>query len=185
MWDGSTSEDDLKYLKCLVDANSGEYVYLGDKNYEIKELSSKKDCLLCDEMLTKLIREESKYNKNIDIKFEVDNYYYRAIDNEKNIILLGYFYQRELVGFLCIKIINDNETKKEFALFDALYVEKEHRNMYIATKLLRRGITVVKDRDIHLIKVNVFFENKKAYYLYRKVGFEEYKVELRIDEEKL
>jgi len=183
LWDGYTTKEDLEYLKCLVDATSGEYIYLGKTNYEIKELSTKEECILCDEMLTELIQDEGKYNKDIDSDFKVDNYYYRALNNEKNIILLGYFYKKKLIGYLCIKIIKDKETKKSYALFDALYVLKKYRRMYAATKLLRRGITIVKDKNIHTMKINVFYENSIALHLYKKVDFEEYKVELRMEEE--
>ena len=62
-------------------------------------------------------------------------------------------------------------------LIDGLYVEEEYRKNGIATKLIENALTIVKDVDF--IDINVMAHNKDAINLYKKFGFNEFKISLR------
>ena len=90
---------------------------------------------ICDDLLTKLIQDERKYNNSIDKDFVVKNYFQNVIKNENN-ILLCYEEDAMIKGYIFLKSIEDNNRKGY--LIDGLYVIERDRNKGIATKLIAR-----------------------------------------------
>ena len=128
----------------------------------------------CDILLTKLIQDERQYDNSIDKDFVVNNYFKNTIKNKDN-ILLCYEEDNIIKGYIYLKpVINDN-TKGY--LIDGLYVDAKYRNNGIATKLIDNALTIIKNVDF--IDINVMSQNINAINLYKKFGFNEFKISLR------
>ena len=132
---------------------------------------------VCDSLLTKLIQDERQYNKFIDEKFVVKDYFKNVIKNIDN-ILLCYEEDNLVVGYVFLKHVICDDVKGY--LIDGLFVEKEYRNRGIATKLLKESLNIVKDKDICFFDVGAMAENKTSLNLYKSLGFKEFKINLRI-----
>ena len=129
---------------------------------------------ICDMLLTKLIQDERQYDNSIDKDFVVNNYFKNTIKNKDN-ILLCYEEDNIIKGYIYLKpVINDN-TKGY--LIDGLYVDAKYRNNGIATKLIDNALTIIKNVDF--IDINVMSQNINAINLYKKFGFNEFKISLR------
>lgn len=132
---------------------------------------------VCDGLLTKLIQDERQYNKFIDEKFIVKDYFKNVIKDDNN-ILLCYEEDNLVVGYVFLKQVVCDDVKGY--LIDGLFVEKEYRNRGIATKLLKESLNIVKDKDICFVDVGAMAENKTSLNLYKSLGFKEFKINLRI-----
>lgn len=142
----------------------------------IKQVFDEIDANYCDKLLTKLIREESLYDNVIFTQFLVEDYFKNEIKNKNNILLV-YEEDEIIVGYVYLKQVKDEE--KCGYLVDGLYVEEEYRNRKIATKLLEYSLNILSDKKIDFVDINVLVKNKIAKYLYNKVGFEDYKIQMR------
>ena len=128
----------------------------------------------CDMLLTKLIQDEIQYDNSIDKDFVVNNYFKNTIKNENN-ILLCYEEDNIIKGYIYLKPVN-NDNQNGY-LIDGLYVDIAYRNNGIATKLIDNALTIIKDVDF--IDINVMSQNIDAINLYKKFGFNEFKISLR------
>ena len=128
----------------------------------------------CDMLLTKLIQDEIQYDNSIDKDFVVNNYFKNTIKNENN-ILLCYEEDNIIKGYIYLKPVNDDN--QNGYLIDGLYVDIAYRNNGIATKLIDNALTIIKDVDF--IDINVMSQNIDAINLYKKFGFNEFKISLR------
>jgi len=128
----------------------------------------------CDMLLTKLIQDERQYDNSIDKDFVVNNYFKNTIKNENN-ILLCYEEDNIIKGYIYLKPVN-NDNQNGY-LIDGLYVDITYRNNGIATKLIDNALTIIKDVDF--IDINVMSQNIDAINLYKKFGFNEFKISLR------
>ncbi len=130
----------------------------------------------CDKLLTKLIQDERQYDENIDSNFVVNDFYRNVIKDDRN-YLLCYIENDVIVGYIYVKYIKTDEEEK-YSL-DALYVEENNRRQGIASKLIQEALNTIKSTDINCVEVNALFDNKKAINLYKKYGFNEFKVIFR------
>ena len=129
---------------------------------------------ICDNLLTKLIQDERQYDNSIDKDFIVIDYFKNVIENKNN-ILLCYEEDNIIKGYIYLKqVVND---KAKSYLIDGLYVEEKYRNNGIATKLIENALTIIKDVDF--IDINVMANNLDAINLYKKFGFNEFRISLR------
>ena len=142
----------------------------------IKQVFDEEEANYCDKLLTKLIREESLYDNVIFIDFIVNDYFKNEIKNKNNILLI-YEENGTIEGYIYLKAIKDEE--QIGYLIDGLYVEEEYRNQKIATKLLEYSLSILSEKKISFIDINVLSKNTIAKKLYKKIGFEEYKIQMR------
>lgn len=133
---------------------------------------------ICDDLLTKLIQDERKYNNFIDKHFVVKNYFQIVIKNENN-ILLCYEEDAMIKGYIFLKSIEDNNRKGY--LIDGLYVIERDRNKGIATKLIESALNVIKDKNVYFVDINVMANNSVAINLYKSFGFNEFEITFRKD----
>lgn len=138
----------------------------------IERIMDENDSKKCDELLTKLINDETKYDDKLDKNIIINNYFCNIIKNDLN-ILLGYKINNEIVAYLFLKKIDNGY------LIDGLYVEEEYRNKRIATSLIEEALKILKSKSISNIEINVMFKNKTALKLYKKLGFTELRINLR------
>ncbi len=133
---------------------------------------------VCDNLLTKLIQDERKYDSSIDKNFIVKDYFKNVIKNKDN-ILLCCEEDKIIKGYIYLKSIIANN-KKGF-LIDGLYVDENYRNNGIATNLMETALSIIKNTDVEFININVLAHNKNAINLYKKFGFSEFKINLKKD----
>ena len=139
----------------------------------IKEVKNVEDANKCDELLTKLILYERKYNDLIDNNIVIKNHFSKMLDDE-DAILLAYYLDKLIVGYILIRKINEN-----LCLLDGLYVLEEYRNQKIASSLLNEAIDRCKKLNVKYIDINVIEKNELAKRIYKKLDFTEYEVKLR------
>ncbi len=138
-----------------------------------------KDLSTVDNLLTLLIQDERKYNKNINPDFKVDGWYQRFI-NDDNRIILVYEIDSKVVGYIYGYIDLSPVNIRPVAILDALYVEESYRTNGIATELIDEFINWVKSKDAISIEVSVLLENNKAINLYLKNRFKKYSERLKL-----
>lgn len=138
-----------------------------------------KDLPYVDNLLTLLIQDERKYNKNINPDFKVDGWYQRFI-NDDNRIILVYEIDSKVVGYIYGYIDLSPVNIRPEAILDALYVEESYRTNGIATELIDEFINWVKSKDAISIEVSVLLENNKAINLYLKNRFKKYSERLKL-----
>jgi ribosomal protein S18 acetylase RimI-like enzyme len=130
----------------------------------------------CDILLTKLIQDERQYDNSIDKDFVVNNYFKNIIKNENN-ILLCYEEDNIIKGYIYLKPVNNDS--QNCYLIDGLYVDNEYRNKGIATKLIENALNVIKETNVAVVDINVMANNSVAISLYKRFGFNEFRISLR------
>ncbi|MGN1379140.1 MAG: GNAT family N-acetyltransferase [Bacilli bacterium] len=131
---------------------------------------------ICDNLLTKLIQDERKYDSSIEKNFVVKNYFINIIKKKSN-ILLCYEENNIIKGYIYLKPVKSNDLKGY--LIDGIYVDIAYRNKGIATKLITEAIKIIKKTKTDFIDINVLANNKIACKLYKSFGFNEFKINLR------
>ena len=142
----------------------------------IKRILAEKDAEICDELLTKLIRDESQYDKLINKDFQVQGYFKNVIKDNKN-ILLGYLSDKQIIGYTYLKYIN--EDNKRGYLIDGLYIENNYRRNGYAKELLEYALKLLEKEKPVFIDINVLYANEIAKKLYKSFGFQEFKITMR------
>ena len=132
----------------------------------------------CDELLTKLILDEKQYDDSIDSSFQVNNYYNNYVNDEDK-ILLGYFVNDLLVGYIYAYETISNNIKGLF--IDGLYVESNYRNRGIAKELINEVVLEAEGRDAKFIDIKVMSKNEIAKNLYNNLDFYDFKIMMRKD----
>lgn len=142
----------------------------------IIRIIEEKDAKVCDELLTKLIRDESKYDKLISKDFKVQDYFKNVIKDSNN-ILLGYIIDNQIIGYTYLKYLA-NDNKKGY-LIDGLYILENYRGQGYAKKLLKYALNLLENKSLDFIDINVLGANEKARNLYKLLGFKDFKITMR------
>lgn len=142
----------------------------------IKRIIDDKDAITCDELLTKLIRDESKFDKLVSKDFKVQAYFKNVIKNSKN-ILLGYIIDNQIIGYTYLKYIVEDNNKGY--LIDGLYIEEAYRCKGYAKELLEYALNLLDKENHDFIDINVLYANEKARNLYKSLGFQDFKIIMR------
>ena len=122
-----------------------------------------------NKLLTKLIRDEKKYDSNINEKYVVKHYYE---NRPKNSVILFAYVDKKIAGYT-YGILEDTQTYiNKKLLIDALYVEEEFRNNGVATSLINAVEEWGKEQGAKVEELTVCKENEKAFNLYKKFGFD-------------
>lgn len=94
--------------------------------------------------------------------------------NDENIVLLAYYLDKQIVGYILIRKINEDT-----CLLDGLYVLEKYQNQGIANSLLNEAINRCKKLKVKYVDINVMEKNEIAKRIYKKLNFKEYEVTLR------
>lgn len=107
--------------------------------FEIKKVINDQMAKDCDNLLTKLVQYERKFDNNIKEDFVVSNNYVNIYKKENNILFIVYDNDKP-VGFIYgyIKSATSNLFYKTVAQIDALYVLDSYRKKGIATSLINK-----------------------------------------------
>lgn len=142
----------------------------------IKRIVNAEDAKVCDELLTKLINSERKYDKLISKNFKVQDYFKNVIKDKKN-ILLAYLVDKQIIGYIYLKYIVADD--KNGYLIDGLYIEKNYRQRGYAKELLEYSLKLLHKKNLAFIDIKVLCANEIAKKLYKDFGFQEFKITMR------
>lgn len=131
----------------------------------------KSDGAALDALLTKLIRDETRYDSNLSSEVVIKDNYSERIETEGNTAFLaeddgtivGYLY-----GFL-YQI--PGMMLRPVAIMDALYVEEAYRGQGIARELFQRFREFAEEGHAGRIELKVLSDNTKAMALYEGWDF--------------
>lgn len=112
---------------------------------------------------------KNAFNTNISCE-KMQNLYKIAKEN-KDIHMLGYYINDNLVGTVTLNILT-LPSGKEATIWD-LAIMEEYRRLGIATKLMNKAEEIAKQEDITRIWLFSGFHRKCAHELYRKLGYDE------------
>ncbi len=104
----------------------------------------------------------------------------KQIEDLKSEIIVAE-YEKEVVGFVYGKVFDAPKYKriKVDSELISLYVKEEHRNKKIGSALVSEFIKWAKSKKADQIKIEPFYNNKKAIKFYKREGFKDYVVMLR------
>ena len=84
--------------------------------------------------------------------------------NNKNYVIFKAVVDNEIAGFIMLNISDELN-------IDSIAVNKDFRNLGIATKLIERAESYAKENNIQTLSLEVAYTNITAYLLYKKLGF--------------
>lgn len=146
----------------------------------IKEVDKVEEAIECDKLLTKLINNEKKYNKNIKDNYIVNNYFENLYTKNNNILYIA-LEENKIIGYIYVRIItSDNGPEIEHeSLIDGLYVLEEYRNNGVATSLIEKAKKWSISKGVKYISLNALCKNDNALSLYKKEGFNDFSLNLK------
>ena len=143
-------------------------------NYSIRKATIN-DAKRLNELLTLFIRDEKKYDNNINTECKINSYYEYIIDKENNYLLVAES-SNKIIGYLYGKIMDDGNTViDKVAKIDALYIDENYRHQGIGSSLINEFKKIVKEENVKYIEVNACNDNKEAITTYKNNGFNEIK----------
>lgn len=134
-----------------------------------------------NELLTKLIKDEKKYDENINENCVVSSLYEKFYDDE-DVCLLVAVKEGSVIGYVYGFIENSGDAVlNKICILDALYVEEEHRRYGVGKKLINELKNWAKEKAAKHMELKVLLQNEKAKNLYKSLDFKEKKVILSCD----
>lgn len=112
---------------------------------------------------------KSAFNNNIS--YEEMQKLYKMAKNNKDIHMLGYYINDNLVGTVTLNILT-LPSRKEATIWD-LAIKEKYRRLGIATKLMNKAEEIAKQEKITKIWLFSGFHRNCAHQLYRKLGYDE------------
>lgn len=134
-----------------------------------------KDAQQLDLLLTRLIRDESKYDRNLNRECEIrDNYSSRIGPDGHKLTLIEE--DGEIVGYLYGFIHHvPGVYQSPIAILDALFIDEKHRRKGYASMLIAEFRAFAAENGACRIELKVVSDNKHAVDLYTKLSFVETK----------
>lgn len=136
-------------------------------NIEIKKYDQE-NASICNDLLTKLINDETKYDENLKNNIIINAYYNKL--NENSVIYIALI-NNKVVGYIYGYVTEDILVKEKAAKLDALYVIEECRGNKIASKLIEKFKNWCFSKNIKYIEVTAWNDNIDATKIYLKHGF--------------
>lgn len=129
-----------------------------------------------NDLLTKLIIDEKKYDENINEDCVVKSLY-ESFYNNDDICLLIAKNDESIIGYIYGYIQNNGDSKiDKVSVLDALFVEEDFRNLGVASKLIKDFKKWSYNYGVKYIELKVCSENNQAINLYKKSGFAQNKI---------
>ena len=137
--------------------------------------ANQNDAHTTNELLTFLIKDEKKYDSNINDNCVVNRLYEDIIPNESNIVLVAEV-NGNIVGYLFGYLVNNGDAYiNKVSKLEAVYVAEEYRKNGIATELIREFKVWSLNNNVVFMEVQVLNNNFEAMKLYVNNGFKAFK----------
>lgn len=134
-----------------------------------------------NDLLTKLIIDEKKYDKNINEYCVVKSLYEKFYNND-DICLLVAKNDENIIGYIYGYIQNNGDSKiYKVSVLDALFVEENFRSLGVASELIKSFKKWSYNYGVKYIELKVCNENKRAINLYKKIGFVQNKIIMSLE----
>ncbi len=108
---------------------------------------------------------------NNTISYEKMQNLYKISKENKDIYILGYYIDDNLVGTVTLNILT-LPSGKDATIWD-LAIQEDYRRLGIATKLMNKAEEIARQENIKRIWLFSGFHRKCAHELYRKLGYDE------------
>lgn len=147
----------------------------------IEKVNNINDAKKCNELLTKLLISESKYDKNLRNDYIITNYFENKYQNEDNILLIAK-QEENIIGYAYCKIneLPGGPIISKVTLLDGIYIEEKYRKQKIATKLINECKNWSTKIGATYFEIKVIKENINALKLYEQIGFKDFEHKMRI-----
>ena len=147
----------------------------------IEKVNNINDAKKCNELLTKLLISESKYDKNLRNDYIITNYFENKYQNEDNILLIAK-QEEDVIGYAYCKIneLPGGPIISKVTLLDGIYIEEKYRKQKIATKLINECKNWSTKIGATYFEIKVTKENINALKLYEQIGFKDFEHKMRI-----
>lgn len=147
----------------------------------IEKVNNINDAKKCNELLTKLLISESKYDKNLRNDYIITNYFENKYQNEDNILLIAK-QEENVIGYAYCKIneLPGGPIISKVTLLDGIFVEEKYRKQTIATKLINECKNWSKEIGATYFEIKVAKENINALKIYEQIGFKDFEHKMRI-----
>lgn len=147
----------------------------------IEKVNNINDAKKCNELLTKLLISESKYDKNLRNDYIITNYFENKYQNEDNTLLIAK-QEENVIGYAYCKIneLPGGPIISKVTLLDGIYIEEKYRKQGIATKLINECKNWSKEIGATYFEIKVAKENINALKLYEQIGFKDFEHKMRI-----
>ena len=140
--------------------------------------------------VAKLIEELTKFEKRIDAAFktldgkqldEFEAYTKRAIRRGNGRFILVAKAENNLVGYLYGEVRERPRvyTVKQIGFINDLFILPEYRNTGIGKELTEEALKIFRKKKLKHVCLNAMSGNQNALKAYEKLGFKEYRKELR------
>ena len=126
---------------------------------------------IIEERELKQFQQILKHVFNNTISYEKMQNLYKISKENKDIYILGYYIDDNLVGTVTLNILT-LPSGKDATIWD-LAIKEDYRRLGIATKLMNKAEEIAKQEDIKRIWLFSGFHRKCAHELYRKLGYDE------------
>ena len=126
---------------------------------------------IIEERDLKQFQQILKHVFNNTISYEKMQNLYKISKENKDIYILGYYIDDNLVGTVTLNILT-LPSGKDATIWD-LAIKEDYRRLGIATKLMNKAEEIAKQEDIKRIWLFSGFHRKCAHELYRKLGYDE------------
>ena len=148
----------------------------------IEKVNNINDAKKCNELLTKLLISESKYDKNLRNDYIITNYFENKYQNEDNILLIAK-QEENVIGYAYCKIneLPGGPVISKVTLLDGIFVEEKYRKQKIATKLINECKNWSTKIGATYFEIKVTKENINALKLYEQIGFKDFEHKMRIE----
>lgn len=148
----------------------------------IEKVNNINDAKKCNELLTKLLISESKYDKNLRNDYIITNYFENKYQNEDNILLIAK-QEENVIGYAYCKIneLPGGPIISKVTLLDGIFVEEKYRKQKIATKLINECKNWSTKIGATYFEIKVAKENINASKLYEQIGFKDFEHKMRIE----
>ena len=136
---------------------------------------------IADQFLTLLIRDEKKYDNNIDENVWIIGYYENFIENEDHIIMFAEI-DNKIIGYIYGYLIKQNGILiNNTSKIDAIYVDEEYRGNKVGEELIKKFKDWSKEKKVKTIEIDVCAQNKNNKKLYSNNNFKEKKITMAAD----
>ncbi len=148
----------------------------------IEKVNNINDAKKCNELLTKLLISESKYDKNLRNDYIITNYFENKYQNEDNILLIAKK-EEDVIGYAYCKIneLPGGQIISKVTLLDGIFVEEKYRKQKVATKLINECKNWSAEIGATYFEIKVTSENINALKLYEQIGFKDFEHKMRIE----